>query len=366
MKAKSMILILIALGCGAVASIGISQVLASKGNVAAVQMADIYVAVADIPHDKQLDATMVKLEKWPADKVPEGSISDIAEIEGKFAKRSFFADEPILGQKITDAIEKPSNQLRNGFQAMTIKVDSASAAGLEKPGDRVDVLVYLRKGNGVSQSTTKTVLRDVEVFAVNSQIDRDDDESDGEIQQVKTVTLAVKPEQVAILGLAVRLGDIFLSLRKPNGEDDGQTGDADSKSLLATEGLSGRADEEGSESNNFETWLKNQNKSQEAPAIAPMVGPEQTVTEIIVAPPVKEKAWKMVVLSSRGREEYAFDEMSSLPTLVSEDTVRSGTGSGASIDLNASPANGKLNDDFSGGAGPDEEIDFTELMEEAE
>ena len=68
MRAKSMVLILIALACGLIASIGISQVMESGiGREAAAPTEKIYVALADIDIGKKLDENNLKLEAWPKD-----------------------------------------------------------------------------------------------------------------------------------------------------------------------------------------------------------------------------------------------------------------------------------------------------------
>jgi len=64
MRMKSLILIFIALGCGLVATIGISQVMErnSGGGGAAINMEQILVAKADIDIGAVLDANSVQLE----------------------------------------------------------------------------------------------------------------------------------------------------------------------------------------------------------------------------------------------------------------------------------------------------------------
>ena len=72
MRPKSMVLILIALGCGLIASIGISQVVDKGGKDEApeVQLAPVYVAALDVPSHQKLNAQSVKLEEWPVDRNP--------------------------------------------------------------------------------------------------------------------------------------------------------------------------------------------------------------------------------------------------------------------------------------------------------
>ena len=223
MRGKSMILIMIALGCGLVASIGISQILdrnnKPKANVATKK---IFVAVQDVDINKILDAEMIKLEEWPADKVPEDAITSLEDVKDLAPNQRLFAGEPIRREKLIDP-NKGGDDLRipKGFRVQAIKVDAASSvANLVRPGHHVDVLVYLRKGGNIAQTTTKTILQDVRVFAVNAQTIRETDE-EGNTKNAKTVSLLLQPEQVETILMASRLGTISLSLRRP--DDDTET-----------------------------------------------------------------------------------------------------------------------------------------------
>ena len=88
MKAKSIILIMIALGCGLVASIGISQVMVQDGNAEApkYETCKILVAMKLIDIAAPLDAENVKLEEWPKELTPEGAVTSMEEIKDKFSK----------------------------------------------------------------------------------------------------------------------------------------------------------------------------------------------------------------------------------------------------------------------------------------
>ena len=90
MRPKSMILILIALGCGLIASIGISQVVEKNGNgeVEKVQTSPIYVASQDINLKEELTAQRVKLEEWPVDRIPPGAVTTPEQMEDMLPKYS--------------------------------------------------------------------------------------------------------------------------------------------------------------------------------------------------------------------------------------------------------------------------------------
>jgi pilus assembly protein CpaB len=225
-----MILIVIALGCGLVASIGISQVMENRAANAplVVPTEKIYVATADIPLGEIMTAQMVKLEEWPQDKVPEGAVRALDQIEGRRPLTRLYPGEPILAAKLIDANKfyGASEKIPKGFRVASVKVTmDSSASGLINPGDRVDVLVFLRRGRGVSMTGTRTILKNVTVFAVNERFQRDpDDDSDGG-GAAKTVSLLVQPTQVEKLMLAQELGRIKLSLRRSDDEnEDSATG----------------------------------------------------------------------------------------------------------------------------------------------
>ena len=110
-------------------------------------------ATADIPLGQILTPQMVKLEEWPQDKIPEGAVRTLEEIEGRRPLTRLYPGEPILMAKLIDANKfyGASEKIPKGFRVASVKVTmDSSASGLVNPGDRVDVLVFLRQGRGVS------------------------------------------------------------------------------------------------------------------------------------------------------------------------------------------------------------------------
>ena len=238
MRPKSLILIVIALGCGLVASIGISQVMegrSANANSPKIQTAKILVANMEINTGEVIDAQMVRLEEWPKGTVPEGAITRLEDIDGARPRQRIFTGEPILEAKLIatgEMAEDASLRLREGYRAVSVKVSSdQSVTGLIRPGDRVDVLAYLRKSADIPQTMTKTVLENARVFAVNDKLDRSIDD-DGKGIKVSTVTLEVKPQDVERLMLANQLGKILLSVRRPDDESRRDSRGAIAESLL--------------------------------------------------------------------------------------------------------------------------------------
>ena len=220
MRGKSMILIVIALGCGLVASIGISQILDGRSGQQAAQAETrkIYVAVKDVDISQVLDAETIKLEEWPVEKIPEGAVTSLDEVKGLSPNQRLYAGEPIRKEKLVDPTKRggEAQRIPEGYRVQAIKVKAEDVAGnLIGPGDHVDVIVYLRKGGNIPETVTKTFMEDVRVFAVNQTTTREQDEEGNKIS-AKTVSLLVKPAQVQELLLASRLGQISLSLRRPD------------------------------------------------------------------------------------------------------------------------------------------------------
>jgi len=309
MRPKSLILIIIALGCGLVASIGISQVMENRrGTQPAVgETENIFVAKVDVDIGEVLNAELVQYEEWPKDKVPEGAITKLEDLEGRSALTWLYAGEPILQRKLIDQDKAGGAALRipKGYRIQTVKVDAGSGnANLIQPGDRVDVLVYLRKSSDVPRPATKTILTDVRVFAVNEHIERAVDR-DGNVIQAKTVTLAVTPSQGEKLYLASQIGEISLTLRRPD-DDDVAAGDTG----MSIDDILGKASEDAtpddpvcdtSDQGGFLGFLEKQGVSQPAPPADSTLATAQ------------ENAFVMDIVDPEGIRRFEFRGKDGLP-----------------------------------------------------
>jgi pilus assembly protein CpaB len=227
---KSLVLLILALGCGLVASIGITQLLAKRNaeNAPLNDAETIFVAMKDIPLGDFLSTEVLKLEPWPKDKVPPGALTKAEDVDGRRTKTKLYAGEPILDNKLF--LKGVSDQgadalIPKGYRVVPVKVDNVSgAAGMIMPGSRVDVMVYLTRSNekDISETTTRTVLQDIKVFAINNLVSVESKEQDGgKSAPVTTISLLVTPPQAAKLTLASEMGKIKLVMRSP--EDDQQT-----------------------------------------------------------------------------------------------------------------------------------------------
>src|SRR6266550_761621 len=219
MRMKSIVLIFIALGCGLVASIGISQVMNRDGG-SSMEMEQILVALSDIDIGTKLDAQNVRLEDWPKTKIPDGAVRRLEDVKNKYSNARFFKGEPLHVNRISDSLGNIAVKVPPGYRAMPVKVDEDTVMKGISPGDRVDVMVFVKK-NGVEITETGafTILTNVRVFAVNTNTER---ASDGKEQTAnfKTVSVLVKPDHARELAVAASMGKILLTLRRPDEKDE--------------------------------------------------------------------------------------------------------------------------------------------------
>src|SRR5688572_10870466 len=158
MRPKSLMLLALALGCGLVASIGISQVMDRPAQVT-LEMAPIYIAKHNINLGDPIDAEMISLQEWPKDKIPRGAISELGELEGRRPRTAIIEGEPILEGKLLapGQVADPIQQIPKGMRLKTISVDAEkSAGGLLRPGDRVDVQLFVKKDQRIGVETAKS------------------------------------------------------------------------------------------------------------------------------------------------------------------------------------------------------------------
>lgn len=241
MRAKSLVLLILALGCGLVASIGINQYLSARSDTSAEAPEGtvlVLVANQEIPKSMKIDESMIRLEHWPEASAPGGSINDIALALGRAVKQTVFPGEPLLEQKLAEpGAEGADATIPPGLRAFTVKVNTESGvAGFIQPGARVDVTLSVSRSNEVTTAMAKTILMNIEVWAVDQQIHLSED--DPQATPAKAVTLLVTPEQVEILTLATSHGKVYLSLR--NNIDDGEEASANPVTMRDVTG--GRAE----------------------------------------------------------------------------------------------------------------------------
>jgi pilus assembly protein CpaB len=303
MRMKSLILIFIALGCGLVASIGISQVMDRGGNTSTVETEQILVALHDIDINTKLDAQNVKLEDWPKAKIPEGAIRRLEDVKDKFASSRFYKGEPLHATKVSDMLNNAATKIPPGYRAMPVKVEEDTVMKAIGPGDRVDVLVFLRRNPPeISETGSFPLLRNVRVFATNTNTERAAD-AKGETTNFRTVSLLVKEAHAGELVVASKMGNLFLTLRHP---DDADSSDGEEvtpiKDILSGGSKLGSDPAPTATPNNNLDFLRSAPVADAPPPALP------------AAEPAVKPVHTLVIMDPTGRKQFQWTDANGLPT----------------------------------------------------
>lgn len=330
MRPKSLILLAFALGSGLAASIAISRVMDANANAGVkLDTTPIYVAVHNINLGDPIDATMVALEEWPADKAPQGSITTLEDLEGRRPRTTIVAGTPILEAQLLAQGETadPVANIPDGFRLATIKVDAEkSAAGLLSPGDRVDVQLYVSANQraGIPEAKTRVILQNIRVFAVEQAVQRT---ADGEESKAipKTVSLLVTPTQATTINLAQNAGELSLIPRNPNDESV-----ADVAEITLAEILGGRTEKNSREDE--------QNRQE---ASRPKASFLDTVVGMMSQAAKERPPFEMTILQADEVSTMQFDSRTGAPLKGQYDSLRgarSGVGAGGgNVSLPSAP-----------------------------
>ena len=208
-----------------------------------IELTEIYVASAELKYGDKLMPEHVRLVKWPKESLPNGWYADSAilfknnNLNPRHVVRPMEIGEPILQAKITMPGEDVglTTRLEKGTRAFAIRVDVASGvSGFLRPGDRVDVY-WTGSTDGtadeVSRNFTKLIQAGVQLIAIDQKADVEG--VNGNV--ARTVTVAVKPEQVAALAQAQNSGNLSLALVGAQDDTVAETIEVDQNKLLGIE-----------------------------------------------------------------------------------------------------------------------------------
>jgi len=290
MRPKSLLLLALAMGCGLVAAIGISQVMNASGGSKSPESVPIYIALHNINLGDPIEAGMLSLEEWPKDKVPRGAISKLTDLEGRRPRTAIIEGEPMLEGKLLPLgqIADPIRSIPPNMRLKTIAVDAEkSAAGLLGPGDRVDVQLFVRKDerNGIDTTKSKIILQNVRVFAVDQAVQRSPDGSE-ERTIAKTVSLMLLPEQASKISLAEQIGELSLIPRNPDDQTVGSWSEITIDELMADGEANSREKEQARDEAGEEPANSDQLLSAIRATTPPLVPPFRM--EIVEAQDVRE------------------------------------------------------------------------------
>ncbi len=209
-----------------------------------IQTVEVYVAKKPLKYGEVLTKDSVRLTQFPKESLPEGvyetfeTLFPKGENEPRTVLRAMEKNEAVLAIKVTGPGEDAglTSQLERGMRAFAIKVDvSSGVSGFLRPGDHVDVYWTGRvsgdeitiEGNSRGD-VTKLIETGVKLIAVDQVANGD---TTGAII-ARTVTVAVRPQQVAALAQAQTTGRLALSLVGTGDDTTAEAIEVDQRSLL--------------------------------------------------------------------------------------------------------------------------------------
>lgn len=226
MRPQTLLVVLMALGCGLAAAWGVRSLKSGPAAPPPVEKVPAIVAVADVRRGEPFTETMIELREIPKNQAPEGLLSNMEEVVGRVANYPLLIGEYVVEPKL---FPKGSGaglaaMIPPGFRAFTIQTPSFSStvAGLIRPGDHVDVLLTMHHGPNRAGSTTSALLQRIELLAVHTTIDAPSSEN-AKPTETRSVTLLVTPREAAILDLGQSKGDLHLALRNIKDKENHQT-----------------------------------------------------------------------------------------------------------------------------------------------
>lgn len=221
---RLVVLLLAAVAAGAVALLvrglfggGAKEANASTNPYAMTK--DVLVAAVRIDPGYTVKPGQVRWQPWPVKSIDPSFIQKSANLSLAAAVKGTVARAPIVpGEPVTYAkIVKSGGggfmaaTLAPGMRAVAINVSMASVAGgFVLPNDRVDIILTTMTNSTPRRGTTRTVLSNVRVLAIDQTSGDKDHKA---VSDVKTVTLELTPQQARVVTLAQAMGTLSLALR---------------------------------------------------------------------------------------------------------------------------------------------------------
>jgi pilus assembly protein CpaB len=200
-----------------------------------LQTQEVAIAKMDVTWGDVMTEDMVDMVPYLKDTLPEGHFTDKSSLEGRVVITPIKAKEPVFESSLA-----PTSVTNGGVaavispnkRAMAVKVDKViGVSGFIHPGNRVDVLVTLRKSDK-KDPITKTVLENIHVLAAGTKVEKD---SKGKKSvKVDVITLEVDPIEAEKLAHAATEGKIQLAMRNFTDTDDVLTSGSTRTTLLAS------------------------------------------------------------------------------------------------------------------------------------
>jgi len=185
--------------------------------------AEVVVLARDIPAFSTLTEADLAVERLRI--APPGSYSDIAALIGRKVWRDLPAGTLLSDGSFSEG-GPLARMIRPGERAVAVKVDEVvSAGGHVRPGDYVDVLLYLKGSGDARQPSAQVAVPAIRVLSVGRELGLDlfgqpaagaldtDEQQHSRSQTARSVVLAVPEALVTRFTLAAQAGALRLVVR---------------------------------------------------------------------------------------------------------------------------------------------------------
>ncbi len=189
---------------------------ADQENKEKEDIATVVAASLAIPFGTKVEERHLKIIEMPKASAPPGSFSAKEDVIDKVTTQPIVAGEILMTARFVEQGDGSTLAALVGknMRAVTVRVDDViGVAGFLLPGNRVDVVAARKDGR---RAVTDTILRNIEVLAVDQTASTNDNEP----VIVRAVTLQVTPEQAETLVRGREEGSIQLTLRNPLDEEE--------------------------------------------------------------------------------------------------------------------------------------------------
>lgn len=185
------------------------------------------VALKPLAAYKAIDKDSVALVPLPV--APMDFFTNLDEVVGRTPMVDVDAGAPVTGRYFKES-NAVARIIPAGHQALSLEVnDVIAVGGFVRPGDVVDVLVYLRTGSGVPETQARVLLPSARVLAYEERvIDRPqglkaEEGGPDSRRRVRTAVIAVPEAETTKVMLGASLGEIRLALRGQQAPQAGAT-----------------------------------------------------------------------------------------------------------------------------------------------
>lgn len=219
------IILVIAIALALVTSVLVFRYLDTMEEEAETQnMTEVVMSTMKIPPGAKITTDMLKTELVNEGLVRPDTVTEYNQIVGQYAIDHILAGELISKERILeDSYSALEMNLKGNNRAITTRIEAQhSVANLIKPGDFIDIMVYLP---AVTETTrisrpniTKLIMQKIEILAIDKNVFRTEQTTVGtEVEesapQSILVTLSLPVFDIEKLFLAEQEGTLKLALR---------------------------------------------------------------------------------------------------------------------------------------------------------